>query len=372
MIFTAQDFFEDLSDVVQRAADRLGGADVRRALIAAYDTLHAVRDWTVYQRYSRLHLQPAYTAGTIAYDHTGGAYERMVTLTGGTWPAWASDGTFRVGIERYQVEAVQSATVLTLDSQENPGADIAPLTAYQLSLERFPLPDDFQTNGEVVSSDGRDLTRISQSEWLEFQTLTGPRYGGPFRYAYIGDPHRPGKLMFVFDPSPGTLVELTFKYQRKPRPLAVILYDAGTAVTAAASASIVGSGTVWTAAMVGSVFRLSADKANPPTGLAGDNPAAFEARILAVADATHLTVDAPCPMTTAAGSYRISDPLDYEPGPMTEALTKRGAMLLLALRRDIKSNRNAMQEYQEALDLAKAADCKEPFGGTLTARRRSW
>lgn len=371
MIFTAKDFFDDLSDLIQRAADRLGGDDCRRALLAAYSQLHTVRDWTCYQRFGRMNLTGPYTAGTVAYDHTGGAVERQLTLTGGTWPDWAAYGSLHVGIERYLATTRVSNTVLQLDSNENPGADFA-ATAYSLSRERYPLPVDFQTNGSVVSSDGRDLTQISVSEWLEFQTLTGPRYGGPFRYTTIGDPAVRGGLLMLFDPSPGNVIGIAYKWQRKPRPINIIAYDLGKAQTTLAAAAVVGTGTTWTAAMVGSIFRLSGDPKTPPTDTGGSNPALLEATITAVADSTHLTLDTVSPVATNQGNYLISDPCDYTPGPMTEALKKMGAMLLLAKRRDIKSNRNSKAEYDEALALAKAADCVTPAGGTLTARRRSW
>ena len=32
----------------------------------------------------------AYLTGTVAYDHQGGTYDRLLTLTDGTWPAWAA------------------------------------------------------------------------------------------------------------------------------------------------------------------------------------------------------------------------------------------------------------------------------------------
>lgn len=371
MYTTAQDFADDLSDVINHAADRLGQLDVRRALLQAYHNLHTKRDWTVYQRFLRIMLSAPYLTGTVAYDHTGGAVERQLTLTGGTWPDWSPDGTLRIGIERYTVQARVSGTVLQLDPLENPGQDVAS-TAYTLTRDRYPLPADYQKSGQWTTFDGRILTYVSLVEWLAYQAVGGTIQGGPFRYTLLGDPHRPSGLLALFDPSPGAVTAVSLNYQRIPRPVQVIAYEAGKAALAAASPTVTGSGTAFTSAMTGSIFRLSADPKSAPTGIAGANPASFESVILSINSPSSLTLTDDSPVSVNAGTYRISDPLDYEAGPMTEALFKMGAMYLLAKRRDIKSNRNAMVEFQEAFDTARAADCRVNGPQTLTGRTATW
>jgi hypothetical protein len=73
-----------------------------------------------------------YTTGTIVYDHAGGTPDRKVTLTGGTWPLWAASGVITISGVDYTVDARTSGTVITLESDSNPGEDITDATSYSL------------------------------------------------------------------------------------------------------------------------------------------------------------------------------------------------------------------------------------------------
>lgn len=82
-----------------------------------------------------------YSTGTIVYDHdgadnlSGSAGEKlddhMITLTGGTWPAWVDvDAAITIAGERYQIAAVPSSTTCQLvansatKDDNNPGSDV--------------------------------------------------------------------------------------------------------------------------------------------------------------------------------------------------------------------------------------------------------
>lgn len=81
----------------------------------------------------------AYSTGTILYDHSGGASERLVTITGGTLPGWVNtDCAITIGGVRYPIASVLSTTTLTLGASSNnftnnPGADVGPGAAYTVS-----------------------------------------------------------------------------------------------------------------------------------------------------------------------------------------------------------------------------------------------
>lgn len=115
----------------------------RRAIQAAYRELVAVRDWRWLYKDGRVPLLAAYETGTLAYDHSGGTYEREVTLTDGVWPTWVEDAVVRFDDVVSQVESRKSATVITLDVQRNPGADVAAGETYSTYKRWYPMPNDF-------------------------------------------------------------------------------------------------------------------------------------------------------------------------------------------------------------------------------------
>jgi hypothetical protein len=80
-----------------------------------------------------------YTTGTITA--TGGA----VTITGGSWPSWASYGTLVVMGERRLVKSRVSASVIQLeDASFASGSILIPDgSEFTLLRERYLMPDDF-------------------------------------------------------------------------------------------------------------------------------------------------------------------------------------------------------------------------------------
>src|SRR4051812_8487200 len=84
--FTAYDAYERLLAGLGANPTQNAHRDIFRALNDATDEWGQVHDWNYFKTWLRIALHGSQTDGTIAYDHTGGAYERMVTLTGATWP----------------------------------------------------------------------------------------------------------------------------------------------------------------------------------------------------------------------------------------------------------------------------------------------
>ena len=87
-------------DMVQRLLLRNGlpsdpgsVARCRTAVDAAYRYLPAVHTWRFYNRRLALTTEAPITIDAVTYDHTGGTYERQLTITGSsTWPATAIYG----------------------------------------------------------------------------------------------------------------------------------------------------------------------------------------------------------------------------------------------------------------------------------------
>ena len=143
-------------DVIDHLLDHFGGLEggrnvkmAKRAILAAYRSLPTVYNWSYYYKRGRVASVAAYSTGTIAYDHTGGTYERQATLTSGTWPSWAARGILRINDIDYDVHERISDTVVTLSVNSNPGADVASSTTYTLSRDAYPLPFDFQSADQL-------------------------------------------------------------------------------------------------------------------------------------------------------------------------------------------------------------------------------
>lgn len=81
-----------------------------------------------------------YNTGTVSYDHTGGSSERLVTLSGGSFPAWVdTDAAITIAGVRYPIASVLSSTTLTLNAASstntvnNPGADVGSTSNWSVS-----------------------------------------------------------------------------------------------------------------------------------------------------------------------------------------------------------------------------------------------
>lgn len=105
--------------------------------------------WSFLDKTDNLVLNAPITAGTITYDHTGGASERLLTLsttlsgTAITTTATAAAFLIEISGVSYPISTYVDATHLNLDANDNPGADVAALTAYRLHQDNYTLPDDF-------------------------------------------------------------------------------------------------------------------------------------------------------------------------------------------------------------------------------------
>lgn len=81
-------------------------------------------------------VNTTYSTGTIFFDFTGGASERLVTISGGTLPGWVdAECAITISGVRYPIASVLSTTTLTLsanasNADNNPGGDVTAGTAY--------------------------------------------------------------------------------------------------------------------------------------------------------------------------------------------------------------------------------------------------
>lgn len=355
LIDHAIDFLEaDVSGEVER--------DARRAVLNAYRDLPTRHDWTLYWAYGRINTVEPYEEGTVTYDHTGGLYERMLTLDGGTWPEWASLGFVVIGTVRYEVADRKSTTVLTLSVNGNPGEDLDAGTEYSLRRDTFPMPSDFVAGDEFVNVNNQSqLVYSHPRHWLERKRVVlGP--GFPSSYTFLGDPNYFGSISVALDPAPDSAYALDFLYKRRPRPLKVDSYSAGTVTVGADAATVTGSGTAFADKHAGCVFRIASGSTQTPTGPAGAAPYEHERVVVSVGSATQLTLDATVPDGFSGVKYQLSDPVDVEDGAMLNALLA-GVEYYLARARNMKDRGEIEQHWMRQLTRAREADVR------TTARR---
>ncbi len=354
-LFTYKDVVDHLVDYLGDNATQSAVRDARRAALDAYRDLTNGHDWSYFVARGRVNTVQPQTTGTIQYQDSSGPVPRLVTLTGATWPSWAGFGQLVITGVVYEVAALLSATTLQLTIASSPQADLAPGTAYTLYRDSYPLPCDFVAAERLQNTrDGVPLVYGAPREWLARQRV----YQGPGTarfYTFFSDPHSFGAMAVGFFPPPDTAGAIDFIYKRRGRRIVIDEYNAGTVSTDGTTATVTGSGTAWTQAMVGSVIRLSATAADYPTGQSGANRPAEENVIVAVASTTSLTADAPISTAYSGVKYEISDPVDVEDGAMLTAYL-RGCEAQNTITRIMKNAADARQNYHDALIMAKEAD----------------
>lgn len=349
MLFTYKDQIQSLRDFLENKVG--GNSESRRIKGAILDALRDLpqrRRWSYYRAFNLVALKAAYTTGTIAYTHTGGAYERVVTLTGGIFPTWAGLGWLVISRVIYKVEAYKSATQITLTVHSNPGANVAALTAYKLIQDSYVLPSDFLSVESVVDlSSGEPLSQLDPRSFSMRERL----FVTPSRSAYYtiaGDPNYQGRTCLRVGGPPNIADTLEVFYNRRPRQPVLEEYSTGTVATTASSATVTGTGTTWDSSLhAGSVLRISTDGTNLPTGIDGSNPAYVERIVTSVESATSLTVDTAMTLTLTGKKYLLSDVLDID-----EAIVGTAFQRMCEAALATRLNMPAKQKIEEVADMA--------------------
>lgn len=353
-------------DAVEHALDAFGlnrGAkterNARRAVLEAYRDLPSRNPlWTIWRRQLQIVTVASYSTGTITYDHSGGASERLLTLASGTLPTWAAFGSIKINEDHFQLSARLSATTAQLSTNSNPGEDVAAGTSYTLYRDTYPLPVDFQSAEQFMDAGQfRDLEMVSPGVAMEC-TRHWSAPGDPLKYAFISPPEYYGGLAVVFSPPPSAARVFEAAYSGRPRPLRVEDYSTGTVTVASGTTALSGSGTTFLAKHAGAVIRFG-DATYKPTslsgGLDGDHPYVEQRTIDTFTDGTNLVLDAAVSQAFTAVKYTISDPIDLEAGAMLNAFW-RGVEYFMAVLENTKDVAEREARYERALKQAMAAD----------------
>lgn len=356
------------SDIVLHLQSYLGDRNAalsksycKRAAADALREIANIHSWTYYRQLGRFTTSASYSTGTVAYDHTGGTYERQLTLSDGTWPEWIQYGVVKIADIPYDVDERKSDTVVTLTRMTNPGADVAS-TAYSCYRDTYPAPVDFQSIERAVVLD-RDvcLKYITPQEWVSGQRQFDLS-GNVWYFTIMGDPNYQGAMSFRLCGAPDTAETIDFLYRRRPRTLRFHEVNTGTVTySLPANVDIAGMGTNFNEFMVGSVIRLY-DSTNSPTNEEGDYPAYIERTITEVVSTVHLRVDATIPGEYSGVKYMISDPIDIDKQTMLGAY-KRTCEKLIENQRQGKNLASVQAGWLTEVQMAIAADKRYAGGG---------
>lgn len=358
-------------DVLEHVLDYIGADTTaqterfaRRAVQNAVSEFWSQRMWAIFYRRGRIITNPSYSTGTITYLYSGGAYPRQVTLSGGTWPSWAGCGTLQLGQYTYPISSRISNTVVQLQTNLAANQNLANATPYMLVQESYPLPVDFSVCDEIVNvGRGGIMYYQTPGDFIRQQRIhMGPAL--PMSYTIQGDSRRYGTLVVSFYPAPDLFYTMDYSYRRQSRALSshgavpVVAYTDGTASVAAGSAVVTGSGTLWTADMVGAMIRFSGTpNSKVPTGQSGVYPFYLQRTIVSWTSATQITMDAVSPSDLSGVPYSISDPVDLEAGAMSTYFLRECEKQMRILRRMVPIQ-GEDQNYAIALRQAQEADAR--------------
>lgn len=333
--------------------------DIRRCIQQAHREVAQRRAWAFLHKQGRIQLNATYSTGTVVYDYTGGAYERMLTLTTGTWPTWSASGTVRIDGVNHMVAERKSSSVITLDSVLCPNADISS-TTYDIFQTAYSLPDDFVRMASPQAEDTwYGASWVSPEDWhsmerQDFQT------GKVDSYTIARRNDSTGVLAALVYPAPDTAETWDYVYHSRPRQLVIAGYGendcVGTVTVGSGSASVTGSQTAFSSSMIGSVMRFSSGGQTLPTNVDGFNPRAEEHMILSVTSATALTLATSTSQALTAVKYSISDPVNLDQAMTT--LFLRCCEKHLAISFNLKDHSRIENAYAEAYTLATEADSR--------------
>jgi hypothetical protein len=329
-----------------------------RAIQDAIRGLPSKHDWNYFRRQVRLKTSPR--AGlSVTYDHTGGAHERLLTVTDGVLPADAMFGEIRIGNTTYRILNRISDTEATLEDNFSLSEDFTGNCTWERRAYRF--------SREVVKvhylhniSRNSPITLLSTQEFASL-THNGWGYGQVTHYTFQNHGGWFGESEFVLLPSP--TVSETIEASVTVTPLVPHINEVSGSGAEATSGSFSVSvpGAEFSNRLIGCIFRLGRD-AVQPINLDSSNWD-FQAFVVGVPDSETLLLSEAAPETTVRG-YCISSPIDVESSAMLEYVEDE-AYHQYTKNHDHKSFQIARRVAGDSLRMAVARDNKTSLNGHM-------
>jgi hypothetical protein len=335
----------------------------RAAVQIAYRELYQERKWSYFAKVKRIAVVAPYSTGTVTFDVTGGTYERMVTLASGTWPTWAAYGRIQfTGDDNvYRVSERKSATVITLDAEFCPDADVAALTTYHLDRCVYNLPANCRSIERFHDeSKGWQTHFVSPEEYLDLERNLD-QSGKPWYWTIMGQSDEYGAMAVHLANRPTAAETLDFLCYVAPRDITFDGYGLYSSQGSARLATATGTAATFTGVslrtdVVGAMLRLSDTGADKPPGGRQSASQFTEQRIITVRGSiTAVTVDSAWVTGFLGTHFTISDPIDL-PHFMLGAFEARSEMELANILGDEKRLAVAMGRYERAKREAMARD----------------
>ena len=204
--------YSALTNDEQSRVDRCINSGLRQFLYppAIGGKVHA---WSFLRKNAIITLLAPYITGTIAV--TAG----VVTLTGGTFPAWAASGQLAIGGTDYEVSTRDSGTQLTLTDTS---LTLSAGRSYSLHQDDYDLPDDFTTlasHPTYQPSQNWKAALLQVSE-QEIRQKRESELGGGLEYpslyairAKVNDPTAGTRSEIMFWPKVQTAEIIYYRYE---------------------------------------------------------------------------------------------------------------------------------------------------------------
>lgn len=317
-LLTFKDAIDHLIDWVHESPTGATMHEYPRAVASGLNELQRRVDWDIYIAEEEIYFDAPYSTGTIQYDQA----TLTVTFTGATLPSWVLDGRLKINDLYYRPVSQPTASTLKLHHSLNPGQDVVAGTAYELIRNVYDLPPDVRSMNPPHSEKSYFSQHAMSIEGLvSLERHVRSNTSEQYYYGKRGDIRRYGQWAIMVQFNPLNQAGFRFVYNRHPRRLKIRGDEAkATAGTISRNGSdnakVDGTGTQFSADMVGSVLRIGTDGTNAPDGIFGDYPYADQAIIEAVNAASGtgcLTLTAEIPDAYSGVKPRVSDPIDIHP-----------------------------------------------------------
>lgn len=311
-LMTYQDAVERLSIA---SGSRGTGTELNAMRMSIQDALRELpgkHDWAYYKRAIQVTTVPNEAGKIGEYDHTGGAHERQLTLTTGTWNANAAEGQVIMVDNLFRVEKRISDTVVQLSVDSNPGRDLSSRgvnwvqTAYSLGQRIRRLLYLAEAENDVP------LDYVSQAELMQHLRNT-PQPSTPILYNIHNSGGYLATMELEFAPPPLDARGYIIAIEAQPRPIRTHK-DHFTVTTS--GATVTSTDNAFKSYHLGAVIRLSSS-AEKPTGSGGDgadyNPFVEQRIITSVNSVTEVTVSGAFDRNWTGVAAVVTDPLDLDP-----------------------------------------------------------
>ena len=342
------------------------GSEQRKCRLAvqnAYRQVAQEHRWHYFTREERINAVAPYTTGTVATSGT------TVTLTTGTWPAWARYGRILFDDDRvvYRVASRTSDSAIELDPNFYPSTNVTAGTTFKIYRAVYPLPAGCLLQN-LQAQDYLGGTYVESDQWHSMQWHLN-RSGSPWFYTIMGGGDFFASQGLYLHGYPSAATTFSFLYQAPPRELNFDGHERyssqGDSTLATASGTSATFGNISLRAdIAGSVLRIgSAGETERPRGLGDTNQYAAQQIIATRVSGSEVTLINNIALGKTSDEFSISDPVDY-PSWLISTLQRRCEYELALIMGDTKRANSSYTLYERELKRSMAAGSApaEPSG----------